>query len=157
MTNGDLNSYPTPISKTRKGNRPYKFKIMEDYEYSDSGWMLDQEFDSQWLKICMDGKIIVKSNENGFAWDGCTPKISLWNLIIIGVPDGHVDYRTMKPYTYYASLVHDALYQYLDSVPVKKNAIDKLFFKMLGDFKLRHIYYFCVRVFGGRRISQKNI
>ncbi len=152
-----MNTYPEPISKVRKGNHPYKFKIMEDYEYTDTSWNLNEDFITQWLEISKGGKVTVKANENGFAWDGCTPKKSLWNLFIIGVPDGHVDYRTMKPHTYYASLVHDALYQYLDSVPVTKKAIDRLFLKMLGDFKLRYIYYFFVRALGGRGVVQKNV
>ena len=152
-----MNTYPAPISKTRRGNYPYKFKIDEDYEYSDTNWTLDQEFDSQWLKISVNGTLTIKSNENGFAWDGCTPKTSLWNLLIIGVPDGHVDYRTMQPYAYHASMVHDALYQYLDSVPVTKKQIDQLFLKMLGDFKPRYLYYFFVRLFGGLGVKQKNI
>ena len=144
MTNAENNSYPTPIDKIRKGNHPYKFKIMEDFEYTDTNWQLEHEFDSQWLRIAVDGIITVKSNENGYAWDGCTPKKSLWNLSIIGVPDGHVDYRTMKPYTYDASLVHDALYQYLDSVPITKKVIDQLFLKMLGRFQTKtYLLFFC--------------
>lgn len=101
--------------------------------------------------------VTVKANESGYAWDGCTPKWSLLNLVIVGVPDGHVDHRTMKPFTYHASLVHDALYQYLDSVPVPKAEIDRLFLKMLGDFKLRRLYYLAVKYFGGRGVKQKGI
>jgi len=157
MTNSEISSYPSPISRTRKSNFPYKFKITKDYHFSETNWKLDHEFNSLWLKISMDGKITVKSNKGGYAWDGCTPKLSFLNLFIFGVPDGHIDYRTMRPYAYHASLVHDVLYQYLDSVPIKKRAIDELFLKMLGDFKLRHIYYLFVRLFGGRGIVQKNV
>jgi len=152
-----MNSYPTPRTIQRRGNFPYKFQITEDYTYSDTGWKLSKEFDSQWLKIGTNGELTVKANQSGYVWDGCTPKWGFLNLTIIGVPDGHLDYRTMKPYTYYASLVHDALYQYLDSVPVSKKEIDKLFLKMLGDFKLRKIYYFFVKTFGARGVVQKNI
>lgn len=149
--------YPQPIHKPRRGNFVYKFIIMKDYVYRDTGWILDEPFEAQWLEISKQGCITVKANETGYAWDGCTPKWSFLNLAIIGVPDGHIDLRTGKPYTYYASMVHDALYQYLDSVPVTKARIDKLFHKMLGDFKLRDLYYFCAKRFGGVGVVQRGI
>jgi len=149
----NMDDYPKPREIIRKSNFPYKFKIMEDYIYDDTGWIIDKPYISEWLEISKSGQIKVKANEYGYAWDGCTPKWSFLNLIIIGTPDGHIDYRTMKPYTYYASLVHDALYQYLDTVPISKNKIDLLFLEMLGDFKLRYIYYFAVKYFGGMGIK----
>ena len=152
-----MEDFPQPREKQRKGNFPYKFKITEDYTYTDTGWKLTTEFRSKWLHISKDGEVTVMANETGYSWDGCTPKWSLLNLVIVGVPDGHVDHRTMEPYTYHASLVHDALYQYLDSVPVRKAEIDRLFLKMLGDFKLRRLYYFVVKLFGGRGVGQKGI
>ncbi|MFC1807115.1 hypothetical protein ACFL0T_01960 [Candidatus Omnitrophota bacterium] len=152
-----MSDYPVPRTKIRMGDMPYKFREDKDFVYSDTGWKLDKEFDSMWLKISTNGEVTVKANYRGYAWDGCTPKKSILNLIIIGVPDGHVNHRTMKPYTYYASMVHDALYQYLDSVPIQKKDIDLLFLKMLGDFKLRRIYYFFVNHFGGMGIKQNNI
>jgi len=152
-----MDYYPEPREIIRKGDFPYKFKIMEDYIYDDTGWIIDKPFISKWLEISEGGQIKVKANESGYAWDGCTPKWSLLNLIIVGIPDGHIDYRTMKPFTYYATLVHDALYQYLNSVPIPKAEIDWLFLKMLGDFKLRSLYYLAVKYFGGRGINQKGI
>ena len=151
-----MDNWPLPREIVRKGNFPYKFKIEKDYTY-ESGWKLEAAYSSEWLEISISGQIRVKANENGYAWDGCTPKWSVFNLFILGVPDGHVDYRTMEPYTYFASLVHDALYQYLDSVPVSKDRIDLLFLKMLGDFKLRKVYYFFVKHFGGRRVTQSGL
>ena len=147
-----MDNYPEPREIARQGNFPYRFKITEDFTYSDTGWVLERQFESKWLEIGDGGQITVKANESGYAWDGCTPKWSLLNLVIIGTPDGHIDYRTMQPFTYYASLVHDALYQYLDTVPISKEKIDLLFLKMLGDFKLRHIYYWVVKHFGGKSV-----
>jgi hypothetical protein len=152
-----MEDIPQPRERQRKGNFPYKFKISEDYTYTDTGWNLATEFRSKWLHISKNGVVTVKANESGYAWDGCTPKWSLLNLVIVGVPDGHVDHRTMKPFTCHASLVHDALYQYLDSVPVPKAEIDRLFLKMLGDFKLRRLYYLAVKYFGGRGVKPKGI
>lgn len=151
-----MNEWPKPREIVRKGNFPYIFTIHEDYSYP-TGWKLETPFDSEWLTISTSGRVTVKANENGYSWDGCTPKWSVLNLFIIGVPDGHVDYRTGQPYTYYASLVHDALYQYLDTVPVPKAKIDLLFLKMLGDFRLRKIYYFFVKHVGGRGVVQKGL
>ncbi len=125
--------------------------------YRDTGWVLQEEFVSEWLHISKEGVVTVKANQNGYAWDGCTPKISVFNLSVIGVPDGHVDYRTMKPFTYYASLVHDALYQYLEFVPVSKAQVDRLFLKMLKEFKPRRFYYLAVKHFGGRGVVQRNV
>jgi hypothetical protein len=76
----------------RSCRSPYKFKILEDYVYPETGWILTTEFQSEWLHITTDGVIRVKANKTGYAWDGCTPKTSLLDLIIIGVPDGHMGF-----------------------------------------------------------------
>ena len=86
-----------------------------------------------------------------------TPKLNLFDLAVIGVPDGIIDIKTMKPKTYFASLVHDAFYQYLEDVPVTKAEVDRLFYEMLGDFWLRRVYYFMVRCFGARGVEQRGI
>ena len=150
-----MSNYPTPRPKPSR-TFPWIYKIEQDYVYRDTGWVLQEDFVSEWLHISQQGVITVKANQHGYAWDGCTPKVSVFNLFVIGVPDGHVDYRSMKPYTYYASLVHDTLYQYLEDVPVAKAEIDGLFLKMLKDFKLRRLYYLAVKYFGGRGIVQQN-
>jgi hypothetical protein len=151
-----MSSLPAPRPKANR-TFPWIYKIEQDFVYRDTGWILQQEYVSEWLHISQQGVITVKANQKGYAWDGCTPKKSVFNLFIIGIPDGHVDYRTMQPYTYYASLVHDALYQYLESVPVSKAQIDQLFLKMLKDFKLRRLYYLAVKNFGGRGVVQKGL
>lgn len=151
-----MDNWPLPREKQRTGNVPYKFTIKKDY-ICESGWLLKDPFESKWLNISTSGRITVKANKTGYAWDGCTPKCSFLNLFIIGTPDGHIDYRTGKPFCFYASMVHDALYQYLDTVPIPKKDIDRLFLEMLGDFKLRWVYYFAVRLFGGRCVKQKNL
>jgi hypothetical protein len=63
----------------------------------------------------------------GYKWNGCTL-----------APD-------FKK-TYYASLVHDALYQY----KCGRKLADKVFYKMLKEegFKLAWIYYAGTRIFG---------
>ncbi len=100
------------------------------------------------LSLRKDGMIIVKK---GYAWDGCTPKFCLLD-ISFGIPDGVVDSRTGKPKTYYASLVHDALYQFLpDGLPLVRKQADNCFLKLMNEtgFFFRYIYYAAVRIFGG--------
>ena len=87
-----MSTWHEPRETLRKGNFPYKFKMTEDYSYQ-SDWQLETEYCSRWLHIS------VKANNDGYSWDGCTPKRSVLNLFILGTPDGHVDLRTMKPYT----------------------------------------------------------
>ncbi len=80
-----------------------------------------------WLMVEDDGTITVKgSNPGGYAWDGCSPK---WNCLHItwGTPDGKLDYNTEKPMTYYASMIHDAIYQYKDTVNISRKEADILF------------------------------
>ncbi|MDQ6978158.1 MAG: hypothetical protein Q9M75_08585 [Ghiorsea sp.] len=151
-----MSSSPAPIERTRNSDFPYKFKLTKDYTQQTS-WKLDQPFIAEWLEINKDGLVTVKTNKSGFAWDGCTPKWSIFHLFIIGTPDGHINYRTMKPYTYHASLVHDALYQYLDTIPISKVDVDLLFRDMLGNFFFRGFYHFMVKHFGGKGIVQKGV
>lgn len=138
-------TYPKP----RERSGVWIYKITEDYTYQSK--LTGHEFDSEWLKIESNGKITVKgSHKNGYTWDGCTPKFNVFDLFIIGTPDGIKDVKTGKPKTYYASLIHDALYQYLDSIPFSREEVDLLFYEMLEGFALRGIYYWFVKTFGRR-------
>lgn len=100
------------------------------------------------LEIHPNGDLVVLKR---YAWDGCTPKFSMFD-ILIGTPDGVPNERTQKPKTYFASLVHDVLYQFLEINPaVPKARADKIFLELLSrdGFAPRHIYYFFVSIFGG--------
>ncbi len=101
-----------------------------------------------------------------YAWDGCTPKVPFYWLAIIGIPDwwerkhqllrleaGEVrEQEVFWPLAHPASLVHDALYQYLNVAPVAKHEADLLFFQMLREAgmwrPLAFAYYLAVRLFG---------
>ncbi|MEK1905399.1 MAG: DUF1353 domain-containing protein [Pseudomonas sp.] len=101
-----------------------------------------------------------------YAWDGCTPKVPFYWLAIIGIPDWwEKQHRLLRlevgtvheqevfwPLAHPASLVHDALYQYLNVAPVAKHEADLLFFHMLREAgmvrPLAFAYYLAVRVFG---------
>lgn len=81
-----------------------------------------------------------------YAWDGCTPKRQFYWVALIGTPDwwqrrgevtvvggdGVLQTRsTFWPQAHQASLVHDALYQYLGMIPIAKREVDQLFGEML--------------------------
>lgn len=150
-------SMPIPRDKKTKRNFPYIYNIDKDVCHN-TNWKLNEPFISEWLEISVDGEIKIKASEdNKYSWDGCTPKFSIFNLFILGTPDGHIDYRTGKPFTYKASLIHDALYQYIDSVPISKKEIDLLFKEILGDFKLAYLYYMAVKYFGAWGVIQHGL
>jgi len=83
---------------------------------------------------------------NAYAWDGCTPKRLFFWIALIGTPDWWhgehkiqainaqgelVDKKVFWQLCMHASLVHDALYQYLNNIPLSKIEVDQLFHDML--------------------------
>lgn len=115
------------------------------------------------------------SVRRSYAWDGCTPKRWFFWLTLIGTPDGMQKFERVKSLddkepckdkevfwqrAHHASLVHDALYQYLDSIPIAKQDVDKLFYEMLVasafPSSLAKLYHFAVRHFGAREIAENN-
>jgi len=130
-------------------NKVYKFVYAEDLFIKTN--LVGRGCKYKWLEIEDDGKIIVKgSNPGGYAWDGCSPK---WNFIdlIFGTPDGKLDFNTDKQITYFASMIHDALYQYKGEIKLSRKEVDVIFKNNLkrSGFLLSEIYYFFVRLFGG--------
>jgi hypothetical protein len=93
-----------------------------------------------------------------YAWNGCTPKVCIFD-INLGTPDGVVHRDTERPKTYFASLVHDALYQFLpEGLPLKRRHADRFFLQLMkeSEFGPRWVYWAAVRLFGGisRRITR---
>ncbi len=129
--------------------KKYKFELKEqNYSHTPSDLLCEalcdnsrQHPNNNWLGISIGGTIWVSK---GYAWDGCTPSIRVFGLGWIGTPEGAVDYRTEKPLTYYASLVHDALTQF-KACPRK--LADQIFYEMLKEagFELAWLYYIGVR------------
>lgn len=100
------------------------------------------------LEILPNGDAKVLSD---YAWDGCTPKFSVWD-IVFGTPDGIPNTKTTKPKTYYASLLHDILYQFLNAkLPMSRANADRIFLELLtrDGFAPKWIYFIAVRLFGG--------
>ena len=113
------------------------------------------------LKISSQGTVTVFK---GYAWDGNSPKISIFGLFCIGTPDGR-KYEN-KTITWRASLIHDALGQFKDdpnmpSIFYEKQGTEKsgnegrlgrdgLYFELLKDCKFipRGIYYYVLSHLG---------
>lgn len=162
-----------PCNPTNKG-KVYKFTHLENESVeieTQSGKDL-VPFECDWLKI--EGKTITIKGEyhKGYAWDGASPKLKVAGLYI-GTPDGSIDPKTGKPRTYFATMFHDALYQYKSlesignncscktnpdpderieslSVPMTRADADVLFLLLMeiADFKLKGVYDFFVTRFG---------
>ena len=106
------------------------------------------------LEIHPNGKAVVLA---GYAWDGCTPKWAFFD-IVVGTPDGAPSHDTTRPKAYYASLLHDALCQFLGILPeLKRRQVDRIFLQLLArdDFRPRHFYFAAVLVFGRFSASLK--
>jgi len=102
-----------------------------------------------------------------YAWDGCTPKRFFYWIAVVGTPDWWhaartiqtidrsgriVDREVVWQIAHHASLVHDALYQYLEHIPIAKKDVDRLFRDMLVEaglhWSVAMIYHLAVRWFG---------
>ncbi len=103
-------------------------------------------------------RLIIETNgrltvTRGYSWNGCSPKFCFLDLLI-GTPDGVVDSNTGRPKTYFASMVHDALYQFLRSdSPINRRQADDCFLRLMtaSHFFLRYLYWVAVRL-GGRLV-----
>jgi hypothetical protein len=133
------------------------FRLSQDYIYNirhhlPGGWnegcaFVDRKGRRR-LEIHPNGDARVIA---GYSWDGCTPKFSIFD-IVIGTPDGIPSEVTKQPKTYYASLLHDVLYQFLDDrLPLPRAKVDQVFLEILtrDHFAPRWVYYYAVRLFGG--------
>jgi len=126
----------------------YVFIIREDVQYTCK--LLQRDFENDWIRMDLLGDVTIKgSNGDGYTWDGCSPKVNVCDLFFLGTPDGRISTKTGKPCTYYASLIHDTLYQFIDEIGISRREADRVFLHYLGDFQLRYLYYFAVRMFGG--------
>lgn len=127
----------------------YKWKLDEDFVYEHEAFKSINNMSHDWFEI-KDNKLII---HKGYAWNGCTPKYTFWDLKYLGTFDGPVYYKTGKQKCYYASLVHDALYQFkiLD-----RKTTNRIFYEILkeSEFILAPIYYTAVKLFSHRYIAK---
>jgi len=138
------------IRSNSESRKVWKFAHREDEFIITSILGVSYKSENGFLEIHSDGKIIVKGSvDKGYAWDGCTPKLELFDFTF-GTPDGRFDYLTQKPMTYYASMIHDILYQHKSEIPISRKVADQLFLKILkeSDFMWARLYYVFVRILG---------
>jgi hypothetical protein len=127
----------------------YKYVHHEDVYVKTN--LSGRAFQEKWLRIDEDGTLTVLAGQpGGYAWDGCSPK---WNILdfIVGTPDGRLDLTTERQITYYASMIHDVLYQYKGKVSLSRKEADILFRLNLikAKFLLNTLYFLGVRIGGG--------
>ena len=128
----------------------YLYCIKKDYLYKSS--IKGHDFENEWFKLEEDGRVLVKgTNKNGYAWDGCSPKIKIKD-IYFGTPEAVLNFRTGQSKTYYASLVHDVFYQFSKDVKsfLKRKQVDREFYIILkeDEFRFAGLYYYAVRLLG---------
>ena len=102
-----------------------------------------------WMTIDRFGILI----EEGYAWNGCSPKRWVWPFGWCGTPD----FKS----TILASLVHDALYQFActEHFPLHRSEVDAIFYHIIvmsGDEDIGSIYHGAVRKFGSWEDRPKN-
>ena len=135
-----------------KDGAQWLYRLENNYSWQspfrlERDWAFQDRRGHTRLVLTAGGEITVIK---GYAWDGCTPKICLFD-ILLGTPDGVVYLPTGKPKTYYASLVHDALCQFLpDALPLSRAQADRCFLMLMQQHKFapRYVYYAAVRAFG---------
>ncbi|MBN1871230.1 MAG: hypothetical protein JW800_01510 [Candidatus Omnitrophica bacterium] len=128
----------------------YVYCTKEDYTYRSS--ITGRRYENEWFRLDPDGAVTVKgSHDRGYAWDGCSPKIKVWD-IYFGTSEAVLNYDTGQSKTYYASMIHDVFYQFnkdLRSI-VRRREIDREFYNILkrDGFCFAGLYYCVVRAFG---------
>tara|TARA_B100000315_G_C14577203_1_gene588507 strand:- start:1109 stop:1567 length:459 start_codon:yes stop_codon:yes gene_type:complete len=128
----------------------YVYRITTDYTYQSS--IRNREFDNEWLSLEKNGKITIKgSHKKGYAWDGCSPKWKIKDMYF-GTPEAVLNYTSRRSKTFYASLIHDAFYQFSKELNpiVGRKEIDSEFLIILESdtFPPKKLYYWAVRLLG---------
>ena len=144
----------------------YLYTLESDYQYNTdrfSSKLHGISFKNEYLEIICNGPGDVDINVfTNYAWDGCTPKFKAFG-VVFGVSDGPINPETGKPQAYYASMLHDVLYDYSREI-AKENGCrisdilyvaDDIFYDILrrDGFRRARLYYWAVRRFGHWRVK----
>lgn len=130
---------------------PYTVEISRKYDFIRKPSQVTQ---LPWGKVETSGSNFILTVYKDYAWDGCSPKIKTRNSIF-GIWDGFYHAKTKKPKAYWASMVHDFLYQYLTEHNISRKEADKIFYYLLkeSNFWLAPLYYLAVRALGRLAIN----
>jgi hypothetical protein len=154
VSSGSMYGSGTGQGMAMKCRNSVKWKYRSENNFSwESG--LDIAEDRFFLDDSGTVRLIIEAGglitvTGGYSWNGCSPKFCLFDLLI-GTPDGVVHVDTGRPKTYFASMIHDALYQFLRvNSPVSRGMADRCFLHLMAEseFSLRYLYWFAVRAFG---------
>lgn len=127
----------------------------------EQDWSCRDKNDVERLVIRRDGTFVVRAD---YGWDGCSPKYSIFDIALVGTPEGITNPKTLKCKTYYASLLHDALYQFMPEfkeakVPITYHFANRMLLKLLqeADFDLSRFYFWAVETYGERYAKRTRI
>ena len=132
----------------------WKFKLQKDFDFTanvkikaNKIWLRDGERVLGFAEYRKNDRTYIRIFE-GYAWDGATPKLSIFDLFWIGTPDGCL-YEGV-PKLYYPTLIHDSLLQFRQDLGLTRKDCDDIFLEEMKKkkFLLRRLYYWAVRIFG---------
>jgi hypothetical protein len=110
-----------------------------------------EEVRNEWGILGTNGKLFIRA---GYAWDGCSPKIVLFDWFVFGTFDGPPD-EGVLPKSWKSSGGHDWAYQHkteLIAAGITRKDVDKEFYAQLKaanvPWIIRVIYYRAVRALG---------
>lgn len=137
----------------KKGPHGRVWKFITDTAFTWNTHRFENRYcDFKWLKIDDNAITVKASKDQKYAWDGNTPKVNMLGLTL-GTPDGKlIKHKNgeYKPVTYYASMIHDVIYQYKRCAPVTRREADQIYLDMMRDagFPLRSVYFAGVKIGG---------
>lgn len=129
----------------KKVDRIYRYVLEEDLTTETAGVVdvgdrvlyYGDDKGRWWLRIGPHYKITVR---DGYAWDGCSPKLAKIGPLWIGTIDTK---RNMR-----ASCVHDALCQFgaIEDFPYTRRQTDVVFYNLMKEdgFRLAGLYHWVV-------------
>lgn len=118
------------------------------YKYSSLNFSGNILFRNEWVTIKVSNDSLNITVKEGYSWNGCDPKFEFLHQEL-GTPDGSFNSSTQRPYTYYASLVHDILCQFESLLVFTREEIDFMFYLILKDSKFfwSWVYWKGVRLY----------
>ena len=132
-----------------KQRHNWKYKLKEDKPFLLAWLPPHIRLDLPWISIA-NSVLTVKA---GYAWDGASPSGLFWDTW-----DGPMCEEEELPLTYWATLLHDAIYQYIREIaevlgwPIRRvrRRGDKSFLDEMRKkkFDYSRLYYRAVRAFG---------
>lgn len=130
-----------------KRRRPWRYVLDDNYNFKTRLRPPAKAFTNELLTILPCGRVYITKS---YAWDGCTPSWPVFGLFYIGTPEG-IHGKDGKPKTYWASLIHDALYQFQAEHKIPYKELDEVFYEELQASEFAQVWCFCywvaVRIF----------